>query len=318
MAWGYAAPMILGTAVEHRIFDLLDHGPLSAAEVSAASGASLRGIRAILNALTAFELLTKDKQERYALTPESAAFLVRGRPGFIGGFMQHGGHLIPKWLQLPEIVRTGRPARAVNQEGEGSEFFESFVEDLFPVGYPSARALAAAFPNAKRVLDLAAGSGVWSIPLAQNSRDVRVTAVDWAGVLPATRRMTERMGVVGQYEFRAGDLHEVDFGTGYELATLGHILHSEGEARSRALLGKVFRALAPGGSIAVAEFLANEDRSGPPLAMLFAVNMLINTEEGDTFTVPEIFEWLREAGFIEPRTLEVPSPSPLILARRPD
>jgi len=318
MAWGYAAPIILGTAVEHRIFDLLDEGPKTANEVSAASGASLRGVRAILNALTAFELLKKDKQERYALTPESAAFLVRGRPGFIGGFMQHGGQLIPKWLQLPEIVRTGRPARAVNQEAEGSEFFESFVEDLFPVGYPSAQALAAAFPNAKRVLDLAAGSGVWSIPLAQNSKDVRVRAVDWAGVLPATRRMTERMGVAGQYEFRAGDLHEADFGTGYDLATLGQILHSEGEERSRALLGKVFRALAPGGSIAIAEFLANEDRSGPPLAMLFAVNMLVNTEQGDTFTVPEIFEWLAEAGFTDARTLEVPSPSPLILARRPD
>ncbi|MGH8093467.1 MAG: methyltransferase family protein [Chthoniobacterales bacterium] len=316
MAWGYAPPMILSAAVQNRIFDLLESGPKTAAEISAQSGASRRGVRAIMNALTALELLFKDENERYSLTPESATFLVRGKPGFIGGFMQHGDTLIPKWVRLTEIVRSGKPAMAVNQEGDGSEFFESFVEDLFPIGYPSARALAGAFPEAKRVLDLAAGSGVWSIPCAQNSKEVRVTAIDWPGVLSATRRMTERLGVARQYEFVGGDLGTVDFGSGYDLATLGQILHSEGRARSRELLGKVFRALTPGGTIAIAEFLANDDRSGPPLAMLFAVNMLVNTEEGDTFTIPEISQWLTEAGFGEVRTMEVPAPSPLILATR--
>jgi ubiquinone/menaquinone biosynthesis C-methylase UbiE len=214
-------------------------------------------------------------------------------------------------------VKTGKPATAVNQEGDGSAFFVDFVEDLFPVGYPSAKALAAAFPQARKVLDVAAGSGVWSIPLAQNSKEVRVTALDWPGVLPATRRVTERMGVAGQYEFLAGDLNSADLGNGYDLATLGQILHSEGETHSRALLGRVFQALAPGGTIAIAEFIANEDRTGPPLAMLFAVNMLVNTEDGDTFTVTEISQWLREAGFVDPRTMEVPAPSPLILASKP-
>ena len=317
MAWGYAPPMILSAAVEHRVFDLLEGGPKTAAEVSAANGASLRGVRAIMNALAGFGLLAKDSDNRYALTPESATFLVRGKPSFIGGFMLHARQLIPKWLQLGEIVETGRPTTSVNQEGEGSEFFEAFVEDLFPVGFPSAQSLASAFPDVRRVLDLAAGSGVWSIAFAQRNKGVRVTAVDWAGVLPATRRMTERLGVAEQYEFVAGDLRDADFGSGYDLATLGQILHSEGEARSRELLGKVFRALAPGGTIAIAEFLANDDRSGPPLAMLFAVNMLVNTDEGDTFTVPEISQWLREAGFTDPRTMEVPAPSPLILATKP-
>ncbi len=318
MAWGYAAPMILGAAVQHRIFDLLEDGAKTAAEMSQANGASLRGVRSIMNALTGFGLLTKDANGRYALTPESATFLVRGKPAFIGGFMQHGSQLIPKWLQLGEIVQTGKAARSVNQEGEGSQFFQAFVEDLFPVSLPSAKTLAGSFPNAKRVLDLAAGSGVWSIPLAQNATAVRVTAVDWAGVLPATRRMTERFGVADQYEFVAGDLREAAFGSGHDLAILGHILHSEGEKRSRELLGKVFRALAPGGTIAIAEFLANDDRSGPPLAMLFAVNMLVNTDEGDTFTLPEISQRLREAGYTDPRTMEVPSPSPLILATKPE
>jgi ubiquinone/menaquinone biosynthesis C-methylase UbiE len=317
IAWAYAPPMILGAAIEHRIFDLVANGPKTAAEVAKENGASLRGIRAIMNALVGFELLSKDAQERYSLTPESETFLVRGRPGYLGGFLRHADQLIPKWLKLPEVVKTGKPAMAVNQQGDGSEFFLGFVEDLFPVGYPSAQALASAFPKARKVLDIAAGSGVWSIPLAQNSKEVQVTALDWPGVLPATRRVTERMGVADQYQFLPGDLNTADFGSGYDLATLGQILHSEGEKNSRALLGKVFRALAPGGTIAIAEFIANDDRTGPPIAMLFAVNMLVNTEEGDTFTLPEISQWLREAGFENPRTMEVPAPSPLILATKP-
>lgn len=317
MGWAYAPPLILGAAIEHRIFDLLADGAKTAAEVSRENGASLRGVRAIMNALVGFELLKKDDEGRYSLTPESAAFLVRKNPGYLGGILRHGDQLIPRWLHLSEIVKTGKPAMAVNQEGDGSAFFVDFVEDLFPVGYPSAKALAAAFPQARKVLDVAAGSGVWSIPLAQNSKEVRVTALDWPGVLPATRRVTERMGVAGQYEFLAGDLNSADLGNGYDLATLGQILHSEGETHSRALLGRVFQALAPGGTIAIAEFIANEERTGPPLAMLFAVNMLVNTEDGDTFTVTEISQWLREAGFVDPRTMEVPAPSPLILASKP-
>jgi SAM-dependent methyltransferase len=270
-----------------------------------------------MNALVAFGLLTKDANQRYTLAPESAAFLVREKPGFIGGFFHHADVLIPKWLGLADVVRSGKPARSVNQKDQGSEFFESFVEDLFPVGYRSAQVLAEAVPNAQRVLDLAAGSGVWSVPFAQRSKEVRVTAVDWPGVLPATRRVTERLGVGGQYKFVGGDLGEADFGSGYDLATLGHIPHSEGAAESQKLLGKVFRALAPGGTIAIAEFLANDNRTGPPMAMLFAVNMIVNTDEGDTFTVPEIFGWLTAIGFSEPRLLEVPSPSPLILATKP-
>lgn len=310
--------MILSAAVQHHLFDALERGPRSLAEISDETGASRRGLRALLNALVALQVLGKESDGRYALTPESATFLVRGKPGYLGGFLRHGDTLIPKWQHLAEIVKSGKPAVMVNEEGAGTEFFESFVEDLFAVGYPAAQALAAALPEKRRVLDLAAGSGVWSIPFAQQSKEARVTAVDWPGVLRTTRKVTERLGVADQYEYRPGDLSSADFGSGYDMAVLGQILHSEGAEGSRALLGKTFRALAPGGTIAIAEFLADEDRSGPPMAMLFAVNMLVNTEEGDAFTVAEISSWLAEAGFVEPRTLEVLAPSPLILAARPE
>ena len=108
-----------------------------------------------------------------------------------------------------------------------------------------------------------------------------------------------------------------DFGHNHAVATLGHILHSEGEERSRALLRKTFEALASGGTVAVAEFLVNDERTEPLVGLLFAVNMLVNTDYGDTYSFREISSWLSEAGFAHPRTLEAPGPSPLILATKP-
>lgn len=167
------------------------------------------------------------------------------------------------------------------------------------------------------VLDLAAGSGVWGIALAQSAPHVRVRAVDWPQVLPVTRRTAERFGVGDRISFSEGDLQEADFGSGNHVATLGHILHSEGEQRSRALLKKTFRALAPGGTIAIAEFLVNADRTGPLSGLIFAVNMVVNTETGNTYSFEEIREWLTEAGFVDARQLPAPGPSPLILANKP-
>ena len=322
-AWGYAMPLVIESAVTHGVFDVLNGGPKTAGELAAQTGTSERGLRMILNVLVSMELLARDAGRRYVLAPESAAFLVSSKPAFQGGIFKHmSTQLLPKWLQLREVVRTGRPPATVNQESTGAEFFQQFVEDIFPMSYGAAKALgealklSAAAKNV-RVLDLAAGSGVWGIALAQQSSHVTVTAVDWPGVLPATRRVIDRFGLGDRFTLVAGDLRDAAFGAGHHVATLGHILHSEGETRSRELLRKTFAALAPRGTIAIAEFLANDDRTGPPMAMIFAVNMLVNTDQGDTFTFPEIRSWLQEAGFTGARTLDAPGPSPLILATKP-
>jgi SAM-dependent methyltransferase len=320
--WGYTAPLILEAAVRFRVFDVLNDGPRPLDRLTVATGASARGLRAILNALVGLEFLARDAEGRYTLTPESAAFLVSTKSGYLGGMFRHTSmQLLPKWLQLTETVRTGRPAAAVNREEDGAAFFHEFVEDLYPFNYRAAQALADALgvAGAERpvsVLDLAAGSGVWGIALAQKSPRVRVTAVDWPGVLDVTRKVAARHGVADRFRFVAGDLDQADFGTGHQIATLGHIMHSEGEARSRALLKKTAAALAPGGTIAIAEFLVHADRNGPPNGLIFAVNMLVNTEVGDTYSFEEIKGWLTEAGFKDARTVEAPGPSPLILAEK--
>src|SRR3979411_1667641 len=136
-------------------------------------------------------------------------------------------------------------------------------------------------------------------------------------MIPTTKRITQKFGVANQFEFIEGDIGEVDFGTGYDVATLGHILHSEGAERSRELIKKIGRSLKSGGTIAIGEWLVNDERTEPLPSLLFAVQMLVNTEQGDTFSFNEIKSWLQEAGFKIARTLEAPGPSPLVLATKP-
>jgi len=321
--FAYAPPLIIGAAVSNKVFDSLASGAKTVAQLSKETGAPARGLRAIMNALVGLELLKKDRREKYSLTPESTAFLLSDRPstqaGFFGTILPQ---LISRWLRLADVVRDGQPAVAVNQETEGTEFFSQLVENIIPMSYPSAQALGDHLKVSKakndiRVLDLAAGSGIWGIALAQKSPRVRVTAVDWAGMIPTTKRITGKFGVADRFQFIEGDLLEANFGTGYNIATLGHILHSEGEERSRQLLKKTFRALKSGGTIAIAEWLVNDEHTEPLPSLMFAVQMLVNTEKGDTFSFNEIKSWLEEAGFKRVRKLGAPGPSPLILATKP-
>jgi hypothetical protein len=238
--WGFAPPLVIDAAVRHRVFDVLAEQKLRLDELAQATGASSRGLNAIVDVLVGFGLLARDAAERYALTPESEAFLVSHRPGFIGGMFRHvSAHLVPNWLHLAEIVGSGKPASTVNVGTERAPYFAEFVEGLFAMSYPSARVLAGALDLARAsgpvsVLDLAAGSGVWGIALAQASPHVTVRAVDWPGVLPVTRQVAERLGLGDRLTTVGGDLLEAQFGSGHQIATLGQILHSLGVERSRA------------------------------------------------------------------------------------
>jgi 2-polyprenyl-3-methyl-5-hydroxy-6-metoxy-1,4-benzoquinol methylase len=321
-AWGYAPMLVIDAAVHHGVFDRLQPGARSLEELARETGASVRGLKAILNALVGLGLLKRDA-DRYALTPESEAFLVSSQPEYRGLFFRHHrSQLLPQWMHLTEVVRTGQPWRDPNHEGRTEDYFAGFVESLFPVSFAAAHALGEHLGVAKStaavsVLDIGAGSGVWGIALALQSPHVRVHAVDLPVVLEITRKVAEGHGVAARMTTAAGDYFEANFGQGHQVATLGHILHGEGPDRIRHLLRKTHEALAPGGVVAIQEFVPDDDRTGPAQALLFAVNMLVNTESGDTYTFAEMGAWLREAGFVKPRRLEVPAVSPLVLADKP-
>jgi ubiquinone/menaquinone biosynthesis C-methylase UbiE len=323
--FGFAPPLMIETAIRCGIFDILEKGPKSLDALCLETSTSPRGLRMVLDALVGLDLLLKDDAGHYELTLESATFLVNGKPTYHGAFfLLTKGPMLSSWGGLEDVVRSGQSTRHINREQDGANFFLKFVEDIFPIHYVGAQALAGALgvqstPLPISVLDLAAGSGVWSVAIAQQSPQIRVTAVDWPAVIEITRKVAARHGLADRYTFVAGDLHSVNFGQGHAIATLGHILHSEGEARSRRLLKKTFEALAPGGTIAIAEILVDEQRKTAVPALIFAVNMLVNSEEGDTFSFDEIRDWLQDAGFERVRTVAAPGLAPLlILATKPN
>src|SRR5437870_8230056 len=244
LSFAYAPPMIISAGVSNRVFDSLEGDAKTTEQVAGETGASARALGILMNALVGLGLLKKHRQGKYSLTPESAAFLLSKNPGTHAGFFGTiTPQIISRWLRLSDIVREGRPAVAINQETEGTEFFSQLVENIIPLSYPPAQKLADHLKLAKtkndiRVLDLAAGSGIWGIALAQQSPGLRVTAVDWAGMIPTTKRITQKFGVADRFTYIEADLLDANFGSSYDIAILGHILHSEGEDRSRQLLAK--------------------------------------------------------------------------------
>ena len=249
-AWGYVPPLVLEAAIRHRVFDVLDGGPKTIAQVQKETGASERGLTAVMNALVGMDFLAKDKQGLFSLTPESSAFLVSTKPSFQGGFLRHGSEqLIPKWLHLNKIVETGRPEAAVNLEEAGGDFFQRFVVDIFPLSYPAAQTLSRHLSADGAVRPrIRSGCGFRSL---EHSARAGLEKVDChrrglAGSHSHHPENGTRFGLAERFSYIAGDLLQADFGSGHTVATLGHILHSEGRDRSRELLKKTFQALAPG------------------------------------------------------------------------
>jgi ubiquinone/menaquinone biosynthesis C-methylase UbiE len=324
-AWTFASSRALASALESSLFTRIARGSATAAELSHAAGASERGTSMLLDALVAMGLVAREGSgtaARHALAPDADAFLVEGREGYIGDFvLMHDRLVRPNWDRLAECVRSGEPVAAVDRPEEGDALWQELVGTLLTVNRAAAHAaaeeLARLHAGPLRILDVAAGSGVWGIAAARARPDVRVVAFDLASTLEITRRTVEREGLAERIELAAGDLREADLGReAYEAAILGHILHSEGPEHSRRLLAKVARALVPGGTVVIAEFVPDPDRGGPLLPVLFALNMLVHTSEGTTFTLRELEGMLGEAGFDEVRTLPAPAPSPLVLATR--
>src|SRR5947208_4578931 len=141
--FAYAPPLIISAAVNKKVFDTLQRAAKTVEQVTEETGGSPRGLRTIMDALVGLELLKKDRQSKYCLRPESHAFLISEKPGTLAGFF---GSILPvmisRWLRLTEVVRDGRPAVAVNQETEGTEFFSELVETIIPMSYPGAQRLA--------------------------------------------------------------------------------------------------------------------------------------------------------------------------------
>lgn len=311
----------LAAGVELNMFGQIAAGQHTAKEIGDAVGASPRGIKALLDALTAIGHLRKTGG-RYSLAPASAAFLVPSKKQYVGAIAQALSLTWDSWKNLAEAVRSGHTTETVDVAEQGKEFFPKLVASLFPGNFAASRVAVSRFPEKERrkihkILDVAAGSGAWSLAFAQAIPEARVTTADFPEMTPITRQFAEKVGVASRYAYLEGDLRQADFGRDtYDLAILGHIIHSEGEKHGKELLRKCYAALRPGGKLLIAEYVPNDARTGPSMPMLFGLTMLLQTEEGSVFTLREYRSWLKDAGFRKVTTLPVPPPATVILATK--
>jgi len=319
--FAFAPGQVILSAVELGVFEGIHQGHPTSDDLARHLGADPRGVRILLNALVGIELLEK-VGDRYGCTPVSETYLVPGAPAYLGDSLLHNKAVRESWSHLTEVVKTGQPWRNPERAKDLGKHLGHLVKGLYLRNYQTARELARRLGagdklKGLRILDVGAGSGAWSIPLAEADASARVTAVDLPPVIPTTQEFVARHGLAARYQFRPGNVRELDFGTAeFDLAVLGHICHSEGAGHAPALIQKVGKALKPGGQIVIADMIPNDQRTGPPFPLLFAVNMLVNTDQGDTFTRAEYRAWLKEAGFGEPRELMTDRDSPILVATK--
>jgi predicted O-methyltransferase YrrM len=170
--------------------------------------------------------------------------------------------------------------------------------------------------DVRRMLDVGGGSGAWSIAFAQAVPELHADLLDLATVLPIAQRHIDAAGLAGRISTRVGDLRVDALGEGYDLVFVSAICHMLSAEENRDLLRRCFQATAPGGRVVIQDFLLEPDRTAPRFAALFALNMLVGTPAGDTYTEAEYAEWLRDAGYGEARRVRMPGPANLMVARK--
>jgi SAM-dependent methyltransferase len=320
--WAFASTQVVCTALELDLFTCIEQGHSTVEALARETGSSTRGLRILLDALVGLKYLERCSC-RYTPTPVASMYLSQKSSSYLGGFVLHSRQLQMNWARLTGVVRTGRAPQAVESDGDHGEFFAQFVGGLYALHSPAAAVAAQAlWPEAplagRRVLDVGGGSAVWSLAFARRDPHARVTIADWPSVIErVTKKCVARENANDRYEYLAGNFRHIDFGESlFDVGILGHICHSEGAARTQQLFARVHRALKPGGQILIADLIPDNERQTNVFPLLFAVNMLVNTEEGDTFTFAEYRQWLEAAGFDGVRTLETPALSPLIVAEK--
>jgi 2-polyprenyl-3-methyl-5-hydroxy-6-metoxy-1,4-benzoquinol methylase len=311
--FAFAPSRILLSGVELEVFTHITNGNNTSAEIANAANADPRGMEILLNSLTSLDFLTKSNGT-YGLTPMSEKFLVKGIPSYYGDFVSNVDMQWEPWRDLTNVVKTGKPSTPIERE-DGEAFFQKLVSQIFPMSYPAAKAAAEILGMKKaNILDVAAGSGAWGIAFAQHDFNTKVTSQDWPGVLQVTKKFVNKFGLDDRFNYISGDLRKVDFGKGYDLIILGHICHSEGAENTVNLLSRCYNSLKSGGKLLIADMIPDDERCSTVFPLLFAVNMLVSTTEGNTFTMKEYNEWLEDAGYHGIKVLDVQGPSPLIVA----
>jgi SAM-dependent methyltransferase len=310
----------LRAAIDLDIFTAIGEGATTAAEIAGKRGASERGVRILCDAIVTDGLLTK-LDGHYACAPESIIFLDRRSPACIASvadFLCSPDNL-KQSLTLADCVRKGGTV----QPGDGSlepdnPFWVLFARAMAPMMAMPAHMIAERVGGTgpARVLDIAAGHGIYGIAIAQKNPAAEITAVDWAPVLEVAKENASEAGVSNRFRTLPGSAFDVDFGLEYDLILIPNFLHHFDPETNEKFLRKVHAALKPGGRAVILEFCPDEDRVNPLSPARFALTMLLSTAHGDAYTVRELDSMLRNAGFASSEQQMLPTEQTVIVSSK--
>jgi cyclopropane fatty-acyl-phospholipid synthase-like methyltransferase len=313
----------LKTAVDLEIFTKIAGGHKTAADIASAAGAAERGVRILCDSLTVIGFLTKSGSE-YSLTDASAAFLDKNSQMYIGSAVNF--ILSPQQRRgfddLTDAVKNGGSSITGDASMDPeSEMWVQFARSMAPLMFPTAQAVAEniGFDTDReiKVLDIAAGHGIYGIMVAKRYPNAQIYGADWNKVLTVAKENAEKFGVADRYHTIPGDAFQSDFGTGYDVVLVPNFLHHFDAPTCEILLTKVNNALAEGGKVMTVEFVPNEDRVSPPPSAMFSIVMLAATPGGDAYTFPELKQMFEHAGFTHNDIVELhPMPQHLVISTR--
>jgi SAM-dependent methyltransferase len=289
-------------AIELDLFTVLAEGSQSAESLALRLQASARGVRVLCDYLTIEGFLTKEAG-RYSATQDTAMFLNRKSPAYIGSaaFFLGNPMLMENFRDIAGCVRKGGTVSAEGSLKPEHPMWVEFARSMAPVAAMDAelvaRLLRADTMRECKVLDIAAGHGMYGIALGRHNPNAQIVALDWKNVLAVAHENADKAGMSGRYRSIEGSAFDVDFGEGYDVVLLTNFLHHFNAETNEALLRKVYKSLQPGGRAVTLEFVPNEDRLTPPIPAEFSLMMLATTPEGDAYTFPELERMFRNAGF---------------------
>jgi hypothetical protein len=323
MAQAYRQSAIMITACQLALFNHLAPGGLSAETLALRCQVPVRGLRRLLNACVVLELLEKDG-ETYRNAPIAETFLVQSSPAYMGNFIGSGAEHYDAWGQLIQAIREDRPMNPHAAEALHTlpaERLRGYVESLYDLGKRNAVSIAdrVDLTQTRRMLDVAGGSGIYSITFAQRQANLHATVFELPLIVPFTQEIIARHGMAAQVSLHPGNYFQDDFGQGYDLALLSHNLQTEGPQTGQMILHKVFAALVPDGQLLIHGVMPNPDRVSPPQPALFQLQMLLSFPEGDAHPAEDICAWAEEAGFVELAVTRLPPPAftTLVTGRKP-
>jgi (2Fe-2S) ferredoxin/SAM-dependent methyltransferase len=312
---GFMPSRCLLTALELDLFTAVGDGA-SAEQAGAKINASARATAMLLNVLVALGLLSKNG-DTYKNTAGSARFFVQGSKDNHRNGLLHNANIWHRWSTLTEAVRRGGSI-PIDRAGT-PEWTKNFIAGMQHNAKDRAPLVVNALgtANVRRILDLGGGSGIYSIAFAQANPEVKCEILDLPEVVPLTTEYVNRAGVQSQVSVRAGNMLGDDFGRGYDIIMLNAICHMFSEEQNRHIFRRARAALAPNGRLVVQDFILNPDKTGPLHAVLFSINMLVGTEGGASYSELEYTSWMKDAGLVDVRRINLSGPSDLIVGRAP-